>query len=202
MGLSFNKNTDFKLTTYSDWSGCADTRRSTGGFSTFLGSNLISWSSKKHLTISKSSIEAKYRSLSEATSEITWLWLILKEIGIPLPSTLVLLCDKLIISSGNAHCEPFLSLEDKAFCAWSSLRLQKDSFWYLWSTSHLQQIPYCWYLHRKVLLKSFFIFTMKTQCATFLTPSLKEAIRVGRNPFGGPKVLTPTTKFQWSPSVL
>lgn len=51
----------------------------------YLGSNIISWSSKKQSTISKNSTEAEYRSLSETASEIE----------IPLPSTPVLLCDNL-----------------------------------------------------------------------------------------------------------
>lgn len=97
MGISFNKNTDFELSAYSDsvWSGCAETMRSTWGFSMYLGSNIISWSSKKQSTISKNSTEAEYRSLSETASEITWMCMILKEIEIPLPSTPVLLCDNL-----------------------------------------------------------------------------------------------------------
>lgn len=49
MGISIIKDTDFKLRAYSDsdWGGCSTTKRSTGGYCTFLGSNLISWSSQK-----------------------------------------------------------------------------------------------------------------------------------------------------------
>lgn len=97
MGISFNKNTDFALISYSDsdWGGCGETSRSTGGFNTFLGSNLISWSSKKQTTVSKSSTEAEYRSMSETASELTWLCNLLKELGIPLPSTPIMFCDNL-----------------------------------------------------------------------------------------------------------
>ncbi|KAL1219347.1 putative mitochondrial protein [Cardamine amara subsp. amara] len=57
MGIKLNNNTDCKLRAYSDsdWAGCHSTRRSTGGYCTFLGNNLISWSSRKHDTVSKSS---------------------------------------------------------------------------------------------------------------------------------------------------
>lgn len=43
-GISFNSNTDSVIRAYSDsdWGGCPDTRRSTGGFCTILGSNIIS----------------------------------------------------------------------------------------------------------------------------------------------------------------
>ncbi|KAG7533176.1 Reverse transcriptase RNA-dependent DNA polymerase [Arabidopsis thaliana x Arabidopsis arenosa] len=45
MGIAFNKATDCKLRAYSDsdHAGCMGTRRSTMGFYTFLGNNLISW---------------------------------------------------------------------------------------------------------------------------------------------------------------
>ncbi|XP_026420612.1 uncharacterized protein LOC113316675 [Papaver somniferum] len=43
------------ISAYSDsnWEGCPDTKRSTSGMCVFLGSSLVSWSSKKHPTISK-----------------------------------------------------------------------------------------------------------------------------------------------------
>ncbi|KAL9857509.1 putative RNA-directed DNA polymerase [Arabidopsis thaliana] len=75
MGISFNKDTDCTLRAYSDsdYGGCETTSRSTGGFYTFLGNNIISWQSQKQPTVAKSSTEAEYRALSEAASEITWL---------------------------------------------------------------------------------------------------------------------------------
>jgi hypothetical protein len=45
-----------------DWVGCPDDRRSTTEFAIFLGPNFISWSSKKQAIVSRSSIEAEYRS--------------------------------------------------------------------------------------------------------------------------------------------
>jgi hypothetical protein len=48
-GLQLQKQSTHELLAYSnaDWAGCPDTRRSTTGYAIFLGSNLISWSSKK-----------------------------------------------------------------------------------------------------------------------------------------------------------
>ncbi|XP_019084189.1 PREDICTED: uncharacterized protein LOC109125882 [Camelina sativa] len=85
MGISFNKNTDFTLRAYSDNShaNCKDTRRSIAGFCTFLGNNIISWSSKRQPTVSKSSTEAEYRALSDTTSEPVWINNMLKDLRIP-----------------------------------------------------------------------------------------------------------------------
>ncbi|KAM1191908.1 hypothetical protein TB2_012153 [Malus domestica] len=44
-----------------DYAGDPDTRNSTGVFCIYLGSNLVSQSSKKQKTLSRSSTEAKYR---------------------------------------------------------------------------------------------------------------------------------------------
>lgn len=96
-GVNIIKDTDFTLRAYSDsdWAGCHTTRRSTGGFCTYLGSNIISWSSKKQPTVSRSSTEAEYRSLSETTSELSWMCSILREIGVPIKVTPEMYCDNL-----------------------------------------------------------------------------------------------------------
>ena len=54
----------------SDWAGNPDERRSASGYGVFLGRNLVSSSSKKQHVVSCTSIEAEYRSMDLATTEL------------------------------------------------------------------------------------------------------------------------------------
>ena len=72
-----------------------DDRTSTSAYISFLGTNPISWSSKKQRAVARSSTEAEYRALANAASETVWLNSLLHELGFPLKVPPLLLCDNL-----------------------------------------------------------------------------------------------------------
>nr|GEY45749.1 zinc finger, CCHC-type [Tanacetum cinerariifolium] len=73
-GLSFDHSLKPSLVGYSDadWARFIETRRSTYGYSIFLGRNLVSRSAKKQPTVSRSSCESEYRALANTAAEIVW----------------------------------------------------------------------------------------------------------------------------------
>ncbi|XP_074304680.1 uncharacterized protein LOC141639457 [Silene latifolia] len=73
--LFYSSTASLSLQAYSDadWGSCASSCRSLSGYCIFLGNSLVSWKTKKQLTVSKSSAEAEYRSMSYTTSELVWL---------------------------------------------------------------------------------------------------------------------------------
>ncbi|CAN6677253.1 unnamed protein product [Malus baccata var. baccata] len=56
---------------------------STYGFVVFLGSNPISWASKKQHTVSRSSTEAEYRALAITAAELAWIRQLLCDMHVP-----------------------------------------------------------------------------------------------------------------------
>ncbi|GJY55513.1 ribonuclease H-like domain-containing protein [Tanacetum coccineum] len=81
-GLQLFSASTTSLVAYSDadWAGCPTTRRSTSGYCVFLGNNLLSWSSKRQHTLSRSSAEAEYRGVANAVAETCWLRNLLREL--------------------------------------------------------------------------------------------------------------------------
>ncbi|CAA6661181.1 unnamed protein product [Spirodela intermedia] len=78
--------TQISLTTYSDvdWASSTSDCRSAGGFLIYLGSSLISWSSKKQPTV----------AIDNASTELIWINSLLRKLQISLPA-LILWCDNI-----------------------------------------------------------------------------------------------------------
>jgi hypothetical protein len=75
LGLMLHASPATDIVAYSDadWAGCPDTRCSTSRYRVYLGPSLISWSSKRQPTVSRSSAEAEYRAVANAIIECSWL---------------------------------------------------------------------------------------------------------------------------------
>ncbi|XP_019160106.1 PREDICTED: uncharacterized protein LOC109156725 [Ipomoea nil] len=105
-GLFYHKNSQLKLQGFSDsdWANCSDTRKSITGYCVYLGPNLISWRTKKQVTVSKSSSEAEYRALASTVCEIQWLYYLLTDLQVNFDDPATLFCDnRSAIAIGENH---------------------------------------------------------------------------------------------------
>nr|XP_020199039.1 uncharacterized mitochondrial protein AtMg00810-like [Aegilops tauschii subsp. strangulata] len=94
-GLHLRASASIELFAYTDvdWAGCPDTRRSTSGYCVFFGDSLISWSSKRQPTVSRSSAVAEYRAVAYVVAETCWLHQLLGELRVTIPKAMVVFCD-------------------------------------------------------------------------------------------------------------
>ncbi|GLI69117.1 hypothetical protein VaNZ11_013669 [Volvox africanus] len=73
----------------SDFAGCIESRKSTGGYVFTLHVGAVSWSSRLQRTVISSTMEAEYVVASEAAKEALWLRLLLSELGYSLCLTTI-----------------------------------------------------------------------------------------------------------------
>ncbi|RVW73899.1 Retrovirus-related Pol polyprotein from transposon RE1 [Vitis vinifera] len=95
-GILFAKNVDhqsIEVYTDADWAGAVDDRRSTSGYFTFVGGNLVTWKSKKQNVVARSSAEAEFRGMALGLCEALWLRLLLQDLGYLSRQPIRLFCD-------------------------------------------------------------------------------------------------------------
>ncbi|KAK9065205.1 hypothetical protein SSX86_016588 [Deinandra increscens subsp. villosa] len=94
-GVLFKPNGHLETHGYTDtnWAGDKGDRRSTSGYFTFVGGNLVTWRSKKQKVVALSSAEAEFRGVARGLAELLWIRKLLIEIGFAPTKTSKLMCD-------------------------------------------------------------------------------------------------------------
>ncbi|XP_022032764.1 uncharacterized mitochondrial protein AtMg00810-like [Helianthus annuus] len=74
-GVLFKSNGHLKIQGYTDadWAGDKGDRRSTSGYFTLVGGNLVTWRSKKQKVVALSCAEAEFRGIAQGLTEILWI---------------------------------------------------------------------------------------------------------------------------------
>jgi hypothetical protein len=83
-GVVYTKEEKFTLKAYcdSDWAQDVDDRKSVTGYVIYAQGGAIVWKSKKQPTAARSSAEAEYVALADTVSELLWVLMALKELGV------------------------------------------------------------------------------------------------------------------------
>ena len=94
-GVLLSKHNHLRIEVYTDadWAGSRDDRRSTSGYCSFVGGNLVTWRSKKQSVVARSSAEAEYRALALGVCEALWIRQLLSELHLLPNSPVMLYCD-------------------------------------------------------------------------------------------------------------
>ncbi|XP_059640054.1 uncharacterized mitochondrial protein AtMg00810-like [Cornus florida] len=79
--------------TDADYAGSISDRRSTSGYCTTIGGNLVTWRSKKRDVVSRSSAEVEYRAMALRVGELLWLKTLMTDLCLPVSLPFSLYCD-------------------------------------------------------------------------------------------------------------
>ncbi|KAL5732677.1 hypothetical protein ACOSQ2_032369 [Xanthoceras sorbifolium] len=94
-GLIFKKHGHLQVEAYTDadWAGSVIDRRSTSGYCTFVGGNLVTWRSKKQNVVARNNAEAEFRAIAHGICEVMWIKRLLEDLKISNPLPMKLYCD-------------------------------------------------------------------------------------------------------------
>ncbi|XP_059654522.1 secreted RxLR effector protein 161-like [Cornus florida] len=107
-GILFKKGEGLTLEAYTDadYAVSVINRRSTSGYCTFLGGNLVTWRSKKQNVVARSSAEAEFRAMTPGICELLWLRIILEDLKVRWEGLMKLYCDnKSAINIAHNHVQ-------------------------------------------------------------------------------------------------
>jgi hypothetical protein len=90
-----------------DFAGCLLERKSTFGTCQFLGTSLVSWSSRKQSSVAMSTTKAEYVAVASYCSQLLWMMATLRDFGLDFHHV-PLLCDS--TSAISVPKNPVLSL--------------------------------------------------------------------------------------------
>jgi hypothetical protein len=82
-GLWYSASSSLALHVFSDvdFAGCRLDRKSTSGTCQFLGSSLVSWSSRKQSSVAQSTTEADYVAAASCCSQLLWITYTMSDFG-------------------------------------------------------------------------------------------------------------------------
>ena len=94
-GLIYRRHGHTRVEAYSDagYAGDKGDRKSTTGYCTYVGGNLVTWRSRKQKVVSCSSAEAEYRAMAETAREMIWIKSLLTNLGITTSAPMPMHCD-------------------------------------------------------------------------------------------------------------
>lgn len=92
--FEINGSVGLEAYTDTDYAGSVVNRRSTIGYCTFLGGNVVTWKSKKQNVVSRSNAEVEFKAMAQGICELIWLKSILEDLRIKCDEPIMrLYCD-------------------------------------------------------------------------------------------------------------
>lgn len=114
-----------KAFTDADWAGSVDDRRTTSDYFTFIGHNLISWSSEKQV-VARFCVEVEYSAVAHGVPELLWLKILQQDLGLFSDDPVKLYCDnKAAINSQSCPAWQNKTYWNKTFWNWLTLYEEK-----------------------------------------------------------------------------
>ncbi|KAL0415814.1 UNVERIFIED_CONTAM: Retrovirus-related Pol polyprotein from transposon RE1 [Sesamum latifolium] len=94
-GILFKRDHILTLEAYTDadYASSVVDRRSTTGYCTSPGGNLVTWKSKNQNAVARSSTESKFRAIAQGLIKLLWLKIILDDLKIKWDGPMKLYCD-------------------------------------------------------------------------------------------------------------